>query len=832
MKFNSSARFNRKSFNSEKVFDAGIHLGGTITNHTFEASLTEIEEVVNGTFETGDLTNWTVTKSSTGSAVASNDPTYVYSGSYGCLITTAGATTFPNDDQYVMVSQAIDLSSVNELTFQYKHIFTPTSWVSRSCIVQIEGSNVFTDNTPKTDWTYKSIDVSSYSGIKTVSFWINVSNRSGSGSYTNVVALDIISAKQSTLEAGAYNQFEFGIDHEKTIEESHALTHTITPADITATIKLTPEVMAQVFIDTTTVIKIPFENGSSEITVGETVTGATSGATGTVTIVEVTGGTWGSGDAEGYIYVEDPSGVFEDEEEINGADAGEDAANISGDPTSITPKVIEKSCWKSIDEVYWTGSVLLDGLYAFTDVAGFKELQIRMKDHTATEQLVFGGFIPNQGITQNPGDNTTRLTAYSYSWFLANQMVPDENRGTATWVPSGSSGYVTFLEPSVVVTALLGGALWNRVTGCNPLWVVPVANWGSASIPVRGWAWEPGTNKWQAIQEMCDYLGYVFEVTYDDIYSQHIARFCALAYIDTYLGVPAAVTFTKTDAAKYVLNVSKERRGTEFINRIRVHGKRNKRVLNFVNGITQFTPGHTVLDGGTGATATIISCTKTEGAWGGTAVGYLIISYDRTGDFLAGDTIIDALGAAWGEATMQGNSILYETFDEYSYYVESSDVTNGDERPRERFFELEEEFDSTPLIEAKCLEYYNMFALDPTPYNVEIRDRSDLRLWQKVKLVGWSEIPEEWMRIVSIRYTETSGGDVRVSATLNNANYVITQRKMRRSLKNSDVTAIEKIIKDLLKSKEVKVGEVLAVQGEGVIIKLEDGEIVVTARNP
>jgi len=506
-------------------------------------------------------------------------------------------------------------------------------------------------------------------------------------------------------------------------------------------------------------------------------------------------------------------------------------AVVSGDPIRVTPKVIEKSAWKSIDEVYWTGSVLLDGLYAFTDVAGFKELQIRMKDHTATEQLVFGGFIPNQGITQNPGDNTTQLTAYSYSWFLANQMVPDENRGTAAWVPSGSSGYVTFLEPSVIVTALLGGALWNRVTGCNPLWVIPVASWGSASIPVRGWAWEPGTNKWQAIQEMCDYLGYVFEVTYDDIYSQHIARFCRLADIDTYLGVPAAVTFNKTDAAKYVLNVSKERRGTEFINRVRVHGKRNKRILNFINGVTEFTAAHTVVDGGTGAKATIISCTKTSGAWGGTAVGYLIISYDRTGDFIDGDTIIDELGAGYGNATMQGNSVPYELYDEYSYYVESADVTNEDTRPRERFIELEEEYDSTPLIEAKCLEYYNMYALDPTTYNVEFRDRSDLRLWQKVKLVGWSEIPEAEMRIVSIKYTETSGGGVRVSATLNNAEYVISQRKMRRSLKNNDVSAIEKIVKGILdQNLQVKDGTVLKVQGDGVTIEYTDAGIVVTSR--
>jgi len=116
---------------------------------------------------------------------------------------------------------------------------------------------------------------------------------------------------------------EFGITLENTINNSADHSYSFEPADITATIELSNlEVMAQVFIDTTTVIKIPFNYGSSEITVGETITGATSGATGTVTIVEVTAGDWGTGDAEGYIYVKDPSGVFEVGEEINGSEGG------------------------------------------------------------------------------------------------------------------------------------------------------------------------------------------------------------------------------------------------------------------------------------------------------------------------------------------------------------------------------------------------------------------------------------------------------------------------------------------------------------------------------
>jgi hypothetical protein len=61
---------------------------------------------------------------------------------------------------------------------------------------------------------------------------------------------------------------------------------------------------------------------------------------------------------------------------------------------------------------------------------------------------------------------------------------------------------------------------------------------------------------------------------------------------------------------------------------------------------------------------------------------------------------------------------------------------------------------------------------------------------------------------------------------------VIAQRKMRRSLRNNDVVEIEKIVKALLAKKEVKVAEALKVQGEGITVKLQDGERIVVGRAP
>jgi len=51
---------------------------------------------------------------------------------------------------------------------------------------------------------------------------------------------------------------------------------------------------------------LPFTQGSSEIRVGDTVTGATSGATAEVTGVVVTSGSW-TGTAAGYLFVKNQS---------------------------------------------------------------------------------------------------------------------------------------------------------------------------------------------------------------------------------------------------------------------------------------------------------------------------------------------------------------------------------------------------------------------------------------------------------------------------------------------------------------------------------------------
>jgi len=80
-----------------------------------------------------------------------------------------------------------------------------------------------------------------------------------------------------------------------------------------------------------------FDSGSVEPTVGETLTGATSGDTGVVTDSTLTSGTYAGGDAVGWVEMSDVTGadseqgqVFQDDETINGSTGGSDIMTANG----------------------------------------------------------------------------------------------------------------------------------------------------------------------------------------------------------------------------------------------------------------------------------------------------------------------------------------------------------------------------------------------------------------------------------------------------------------------------------------------------------------------
>ena len=80
--------------------------------------------------------------------------------------------------------------------------------------------------------------------------------------------------------------------------------------------------------------EIAFNSGSTEISEGDTITGATSAATATVERVQVTGGTWGGGDAAGWLTLSGQTGTFQAENLDVGASSN--VATIAGDSAVIT----------------------------------------------------------------------------------------------------------------------------------------------------------------------------------------------------------------------------------------------------------------------------------------------------------------------------------------------------------------------------------------------------------------------------------------------------------------------------------------------------------------
>ncbi|MCK5180544.1 MAG: hypothetical protein KAR32_13525, partial [Candidatus Omnitrophica bacterium] len=79
--------------------------------------------------------------------------------------------------------------------------------------------------------------------------------------------------------------------------------------------------------------RIGFDSGgTTELTVGAKIEGATSGATGVVRATELTSGIWAGGTAAGWIYFETTTGTFQDDEDINrtGPSASSNIATING----------------------------------------------------------------------------------------------------------------------------------------------------------------------------------------------------------------------------------------------------------------------------------------------------------------------------------------------------------------------------------------------------------------------------------------------------------------------------------------------------------------------
>jgi hypothetical protein len=82
--------------------------------------------------------------------------------------------------------------------------------------------------------------------------------------------------------------------------------------------------------------KLPYDTGSTEFTIGETLTGATGGAVGTIVDWIVTGGSWGANTAAGDVWLKQQSAVNYQAENLTGSTAGVACAAATGVQTNMT----------------------------------------------------------------------------------------------------------------------------------------------------------------------------------------------------------------------------------------------------------------------------------------------------------------------------------------------------------------------------------------------------------------------------------------------------------------------------------------------------------------
>lgn len=392
-------------------------------------------------------------------------------------------------------------------------------------------------------------------------------------------------------------------------------------------------------------------------------------------------------------------------------------------------KVESISVNKSIQDATWNCDITIDGTET---ISFFRHVTVEIPDHNSVSRVVFVGFIPTSNHVLASVTNKSKATAYDYSWYLSVQQVPDEY-------------LITNAEPSTIILALLGGEDWETVTGINPYQLIEVEDWATIT---KTFIWDRKTTKHQAIQEICEYIGYIFLIKWKLIsgFYYPIAYFVPKDDIDTYLDLPSPITITSGVSDQHVIEgISIENTQVESVNRVIVKG----------------------IDAATG---TYYSSTK-----------------------------------------------------------ESLSVTDKEEIPIEIYYESAD-LNTQEKADDKAEEIYNLLQEFPKTYDVQLINRTDLELYQKIKFVGYSQIDEVYYRIISINYSKI-GINTKVSIKLAKDDDLSNLANILRNNSGDFTNNITKIVDSRLDSMPtVAIGRILAINGSVATVELEDGSGNIEAR--
>ena len=163
--------------------------------------------------------------------------------------------------------------------------------------------------------------------------------------------------------------------------------------------------------------------------------------------------------------------------------------------------------------------------------------------------------------------------------------------------------------------------------------------------------------------------------------------------------------------------------------------------------------------------------------------------------------------------------------------VESPAVTAGDELPIEKI-ENSGSWTTQDQVDARAAELYVYYSATAYTYTAKLLDRMDLELLQKIRIVGYPGVSENWMRITRIKKTVRATKDgveklVEVEFT-ENVKWSALRRMYRYS--SDDMTnEIETIVDNKIgQMPGLQVGVCTAIDGQEGTVTLESGETITT----
>ncbi|MGB7531808.1 MAG: hypothetical protein WA977_02365 [Halobacteriota archaeon] len=167
---------------------------------------------------------------------------------------------------------------------------------------------------------------------------------------------------------------------------------------------------------------------------------------------------------------------------------------------------------------------------------------------------------------------------------------------------------------------------------------------------------------------------------------------------------------------------------------------------------------------------------------------------------------------------------------------ETAEVTAKEERPIEFYYESSD-LTSQGLTNAKAESLLSFYNHSPDIYKAQFRQRFDLQLYQKMKFVGFTKIPEEKMRITKIKYCLGAfkpGGPIikQVEIGFTSDKQLSDLLALQRDMEFNLWLEVTKIIRETIKAKEtdIAVGTVTEIDELEATVQLERDDTHIKAR--